>query len=126
MVDYVTTVRVLLKESRAPLANVRVALFDRDEHSDDDQLGEGRTNQFGEVTFKYNTRDFADGVSGQDDGFKLRDGDTVPDLYPVIYDSNGEVVVCKRDEATINKASLHILLLVDQELAATHGLLVSE
>lgn len=126
MVDYVTTVRVLLKESRTPLANVRVELFDRDERSDDDKLGEGRTNPFGEVTFKYATRDFADSVTGQDDGFRLRDSDTVPDLYPVVYDNNGEVVLSKRDEATRNKASLNILLLVDQQLAAAHGLLVSE
>lgn len=120
--DYETTVRVLLQESRKPVANVRVELFDRDEHSEDDKLGAGVTNAFGEVTIKYETKHFADNPLGHDDGFRLIGKDTVPDLYAVVYDANGEVVVSKREEATENHAPLHILVLLDEETAARHQL----
>ncbi len=122
--DYVTTVRVLIRETRQPLRNIKVELFDRDEYSSDDSLGVAHTNQFGEATFKYTTRDFADNLIGSDDqrvGLAAN-RDTVPDLYPVVYNSRGEVVICNRDEATRNTASLHILLLVDDAVAQAQGL----
>ena len=121
--DYVTTVRVLLRESRQPLANVKVALFDRDEKSADDKLGETLTNAFGEATFKYTSRDFADSPLGHDDGFKLLDSDTVPDLYAVVYGPAGQEVVNMREEATQNKAALNILVTVEQDVALANGLL---
>lgn len=119
--DYVTTVRVLVRETRRPIANARVELYDRDEKSDDDLLGSGITNRFGEVTFKYNSKAFTDGLIGADE--TRLGGDTVPDLYPVVYDAQGGLVVSKRGEATRNKASLHILVLVEQEKALAHKLL---
>lgn len=123
--EYVTTVRLLVQETRQPLPNVKVELFDRDEHSPDDSLGVAQTNPFGEATFKYDTKDFADNVLGTDDeGLKLRgQRDTVPDLYPVVYDSKGQVIVSKRDEATHNNAVLNVLVLIDEATARTHGLL---
>jgi hypothetical protein len=122
--EYVTTVRLLTSETRRPLVNVRVELFDRDEHSADDSLGVAHTNQFGEATFKYTTGDFADNLLGADDEKVKLVGkrDTVPDLYPVVYNSRGEVVLSQRDGATQNKAPLHILVLVDEALAQQHNL----
>jgi hypothetical protein len=51
--------------------------------------------------------------------------DTVPDLYPVVYNAAGTVVLSKRDEATMNKASLHILVLIDEAAASANELGVS-
>lgn len=122
--DYVTTVRLLIRETRQALPNVKVELFDRDEHSPDDSLGTGQTNSFGEVTFKYSTSDFADSALGVDDeGVRVGGSrDTVPDLYPVVYDTQGQVVISRRDEATRNKAALHILVLIDEAVARAHQL----
>ena len=120
--DYVTTVRVLVQETRQPIAGAYVELFDRDEHSEDDKLGEGKTNMHGEVLFKYTSADFRDGLLGGKDETHLGE-DSVPDLYPVIYDATGTLVVSKRGEATNNKASLNILVLVDQSTAVKHNLI---
>ena len=122
--EYVTTVRLLIRESRQPIANAKVELFDRDEHSPDDSLGVARTNNFGEATFKYDTKDFADNRLGADDERRKLVGshDTVPDLYPVVYNADGQAVLSKRDEATNNKASLNILILIDGEVAKANGL----
>ncbi|HLV37076.1 MAG TPA: hypothetical protein VKY59_18280, partial [Spirillospora sp.] len=107
-----------------PLSNVKVELFDRDEHSPDDSLGVARTNKFGEATFKYTTRDFIDSpLGGDDQRLKLiGERDTVPDLYPVVYDSSGQIVITRRDEATRNNAALHLLVLIDEAVANQHGL----
>jgi hypothetical protein len=122
--EFVTTVRLLVRETRRPLSNVKVELFDRDEHSPDDSLGVARTNQFGEATFKYTTHDFIDSpLGGDDQRLKLvGERDTVPDLYPVVYDSRGQVVITRRDEATQNNAALHLLVLIDEAVANQHGL----
>ena len=121
--EYITTVRLLERETRRPLGNVKVELFDRDEHSPDDSLGVLHTNQFGEATFRYATRDFVDSPLGGDDhGIKLRNRDTVPDLYPVVYNSADEIVVDKREEATQNNASLNILVLIDAAVVQQHQL----
>jgi hypothetical protein len=116
--DYITTVRVLLSESREPVAGVKVALYDRDDKSDDDLLGTGTTNKIGEVDFHYRTRDFTDGALGlRDDG-----KDSTPDLYAVVYNAAGDAVLSTRDHATQNKASGHILVLLDETIAQVHKL----
>ena len=122
--DYITTVRVLLAGSRTPLNGVKVALYDRDENSEDDALGVGHTNQFGEVDFHYSTRDFADGFLGTDDqgGVRLRGRDTVPDLYAIVYNQQDEAVISTREKATENKAALNILIEIDETIARAHGL----
>ena len=123
---YTTTIRVLIADSQKPVLGVKVGLFDRDEHSPDDPLGTGSTNRFGEVEFHYRTRDFADDPLGtSDDGIKLLGRDTVPDLYAIIYNREGEVVLSTREQATQNKASLHITVYVDSQLAAQHKLNVA-
>lgn len=122
--EYVTVVRVLVEGTRAPLAGVHVELYDRDERSEDDLLGHGATNQFGEVMFHYTTRDFADSPTGLDDsGLRLRNRDTVPDLYAVVYDAQGNVVLSTRAAATVNKAPEHLLVLISPDVAASHRLL---
>jgi hypothetical protein len=121
--EYITVVRVLVRESRRPLRNIKVELFDRDELSPDDSLGLAYTNKFGEASFKYSTRDFADNPLGADDqplGAIRRD--TVPDLYPVIYNHSDEIVIDMRDEATHNEARLDILVLIDEAVALAHKL----
>jgi len=121
--EYITIVRVLVDGTREPLNGVNVELYDRDERSQDDRVGRGTTNQFGEVTFRYHTRDFSDGPAGLDDsGFWLRNRDTVPDLYAVVYDAQGNVVLSTRAQATVNNAPEHILVLVSPEAAASHNL----
>ena len=122
--EYITTVRVLVDGTRAPLRDVRVELYDRDEHSEDDLLGHGTTNQFGEVMFRYSSRDFADGPGSLDDAlFAVRNRDTVPDLYAVVYDPAGNVVLSTRAEATVNKAPEHLLVLIKPDAAQAHNLL---
>lgn len=121
--EYITTVRVLVRETRQPLANVKVELFDRDERSPDDSLGFLVTNAFGEATFKYTTADFADGFLGNDEGFALGSKrDTVPDLYPVIYNKHDQIVLDQREEATHNNAALMLVVLVDEALVREHHL----
>lgn len=122
--DYITTVRVLIAGSRAPLPGVKVALYDRDEHSEDDALGVGHTNQFGEVDFHYSTRDFADGILGTDDqgGVRMLGGDTVPDLYAVVYNKQDEIIVSTREQAIENKAALNILIEIDEDTARANAL----
>lgn len=123
--EYVTTVRVLVKETRQPLADVPLALFDRDEQSNDDPLGCGLTNRFGEVMLRYETKDFVDGLIGGDEARIGMGGgrDSVPDLYVVLYDKNDKPILSTRDEATINKAAEHLLVLIDEELAKRSGLM---
>jgi hypothetical protein len=122
--EYVTTVRVLVKETRQPLAGITVGLYDRDERSPDDPLGRAPTNQFGEVMFRYHTKNFADGPFGSDDGGVGPAGrDTVPDLFVILYDALGKEIVSTRETATQNSAPEHLLVLVDAELATRHGLL---
>jgi hypothetical protein len=117
MTQFVTTVRLLVSETRKPLANVKVELFDRDEYSADDSLGVGVTNQFGEVTFKYTTKDFTDTLLRTDDKVGVgASADTTPDLYPVVYNSKNEVVVNRREQATQNNAVLNMLVLVDETI----------
>ena len=120
--DYITTVRLLTSESRTPLIGVKVALYDRDEHSPDDLLGTGKTSRIGEVDFRYSTRDFTDGPLGlADDGkIRLRDSDTTPDLYVIVYNANDEVVASTRDDTRDNFAAGHILILLDEEIVQTN------
>ncbi len=123
---YVTTVRVLIADSKKPVIGVNVGLFDRDENSEDDSLGTGTTNKFGEFEFHYKTQDFTDDRLGtSDDGVKILGRDTVPDLYAVVYNREGEAILSTRDHATQNKASLHITVYVEQNLAAQHSLIVA-
>lgn len=123
--DYITTVRVLLAGSHTPLNGIKVALYDRDEFSEDDALGVGHTNPHGEVDFHYSTRDFADGILGTDDqgGVRIFDRDTVPDLYAVVYNRQDEVVISTREQATNNKAALAILIELDEATVQAHALL---
>jgi len=123
---YTTTIRVLIADSRKPVVGVKVGLFDRDEDSADDPLGTGLTNLHGEYEFHYRTRDFADDTLGtSDEGIKLLGRDTVPDLYAVVYNRADEVIVSTRDQATQNKAALHLTVFVESNLAAQHSLNVA-
>lgn len=126
MMKYTTTIRVLIADSRKPVVGVKVGLFDRDENSADDSLGVGSTNRYGEVDFHYRTRDFTDDPLGiSDDGIKLLSRDTVPDLYAVVYNRDGEAIFSTRDQATQNKASLHMTVYLEQHLAEQHNLYVA-
>jgi hypothetical protein len=114
---------VLVRENREPLANVRVELFDRDQHSADDSLGFLITNKTGEVIFKYTTADFADGIMGSDDGFALgKKRDTIPDLYVVVYDKDERIVIDQREETVENFAATHIVVLIDEALVQQYRL----
>ena len=123
MQHYETTVRLLVEGTRTPLADVKVELFDRDEYSADDSLGVGKTNQFGEVTFKYTTKDFTDTLMRTDDKVGFGAGaDTVPDLYAVVYNNQNEAIINRREQATHNNAPLNILILIEEALVSQHQL----
>jgi hypothetical protein len=124
--DYVTTVRVLVTESRKPVINVQVGLFDRDENSPDDVLGIDVTNQFGEVAFRYSTRDFTDDRLGttDDSGVKLLNRDSFPDLYVIVYNRDGEEITSTRDLTVPNKAAQYLTVYVEQRQAIEHNLIL--
>lgn len=125
--EYKTTVRVLLKESRQPLKGVKVGLFDRDEHSEDDLLGAAITNASGEAHFTYTRADFADDALGTADDTRLPHPfgrDIYPDLYAVIYGKDDSVILSQREQATTDNQASVLVVYLDQALAQQHDLSV--
>lgn len=114
---FTTIVKLVLEDSTdTALANVKVALFDRDLISRDDPLGTAVTDEEGEARFQYTSEQFVD----LDD--KLT-GSEFPDLYAVVYDSHGEVVLSTRRDVVPNTARKKITVPVAREMAMERGLL---
>jgi hypothetical protein len=102
----------------APLTNVRLALFDRDENDPDDFLGEGVTNERGEVLLSFDSDRYTD----QEDQEKWRT-ESLPDLYVVVYNADGQVIHSNRPQAQIDKLPRLIQVPIPRELAQENGLI---
>lgn len=114
-----TRVKLVLAETpTTPLAGVRVELYDRDQGDPDDRLGEGVTDAKGEVLFSYDSSLYTDTEDKPD--WRI---DSLPDLYVVVYDKAGQVVLSTRSEALENQLPKLITVPVGRELAEKHRLL---
>jgi hypothetical protein len=104
---YTTCVQVLLADSREPVPNVRVSLFDRDVFSPDDLLGTAETDAKGEANFRFTTDQFVDFEERVD----VRGG-IFPELYAVVYGPDGSELASTRAEAMDNLPRRHITVMV--------------
>ena len=101
-----------------PLSNVRLSLYDRDENDPDDFLSKGSTDDHGEVLLSFDSDRYTD----QEDQEKWRT-ESLPDLYVVVYDPNGQVVLSTRAQAQMDKLPRLIRVTLSRELALKKGLL---
>jgi hypothetical protein len=112
-----TTVRVFLRQQPPlPLTNVTVCLFDRDETNPDDPLGMAVTDGDGQATIYYSLWQCADDEDIPGTTAAL------PELYVVVYDAEGNIVLSTRANA---KRNLHIPLIevgIAPEIALARGL----
>ncbi|HET6764156.1 MAG TPA: hypothetical protein VFH27_10810 [Longimicrobiaceae bacterium] len=110
-----TIVKVVAAEDPTHgIAGIKVALFDRDLVTPDDSLGSGATGEGGEVRFEYTSDQFVD----IDD----RVGGVMPDLYVVVYDGEGKVVMTTREHVVPNTPLKRITVSVSRALLEQHGL----
>ena len=115
---FTTTVTLHTDETPScPLPGIRVALFDRDLLSDDDPLGSALTDEQGDARFLFSAADFAD----LDDRIR----GAAPDLYVIVHDASGNVVLSTRAEAAENAAQKRINVRVPRGVAVQHSLFVS-
>lgn len=106
------------EEPALPLANVRLSLYDRDENDPDDYLAEGVTNDHGEVLLSFDSDRYTD----QEDQEKWRT-ESLPDLYVIVYSSDGQQVLSTRAQAQIDKIPRLIQVSIPQALAQEKGLM---
>lgn len=114
-----TRVRVVLAEdSSVRMPGVRVTLYDRDEGDPDDRLGDGMTDERGEILFSYDSAAYTD--SEDKDDWRIS---SLPDLYVVVTAADGQTVLNLRDQALQNQLPRLITVPVPRALAEQHGLL---
>jgi hypothetical protein len=101
-----------------PLPNVRLSLYDRDENDPDDFLVKGSTDDHGQVLLSFDSDRYTD----QEDQEKWRT-ESLPDLYVVVYDPDGQVVFSTRAQAQIDKLPRLIQVTIPRELALNKGLI---
>ncbi len=75
--DFKVQGRVIERESRKPIAGIRVRAYDKDFFFDD-VLGDATTNDRGEFSITYSKKDFSELFEAQ------------PDLYFLVFDRTGE------------------------------------
>lgn len=109
-----TTVKLILADSREPLAGVRVQLWDRDRITPDDLLGTQVTDSAGEACFDYETEKYLD----LDD----RLGGHAPELYVVVLDTREAPVLSTRTEAAGNSHRRRMTVPVERAMAERAGL----
>jgi hypothetical protein len=113
-----TRVRVFLAEDpQIHLANVRVALYDRDEGDPDDFLAEGVTGQRGETALTFESEDFMD--AEDHDPWRTS---SLPDLYVVVLNAAGAPVFSTRQQYRKDDLPRRLEVGVPQALAEEHGL----
>lgn len=113
---YTTTVKLVLEDAPAQsLANVRIALFDRDVVSRDDALGTAVTDSNGEARFQYSSDRFVD----LDDKLTTE----LPDLYAIVYDQEDQVVLNTRAEVVPNTPRKKITIPIARDIAQRHRLI---
>lgn len=114
--EYRTKVKLFVADSPTEwISCAIVCLYDRDRISPDDQLGMDITDVYGEATFHFRDEDYMD----VDDAL----GGMLPELYVVVFDSEGRAVVSTRDQAQRNAVPDLIRIGVDRELARRHRLI---
>lgn len=101
-----------------PLPNVRLSLYDRDENDPDDFLAEGSTNSRGEVLLSFDSDRYTD----REDQEKWRT-ESLPDLYVIVYNPDGQVVLSTRAQAQIDKLPRVIQISIPRTLALEKKLL---
>ena len=115
----VTRIRLVrATDPQQGLPGVKVALFDRDIQDPDDHLSTGETDAAGEVLFKFDSDQYTDSEDSE-----LWRIDSMPDLYVVIYNRSGEVILSTRSETQENKLPELITVPISEELIQAHGLL---
>ncbi|HEX2189946.1 MAG TPA: hypothetical protein VHG51_13660 [Longimicrobiaceae bacterium] len=114
--EYQTKVKLFVAEAPTDwISGAIVCLYDRDRLSRDDHLGTDVTDAYGEATFRFTEDQFLD----LDD----RLGGSLPELYVMVYDSDGRCVLSTRATAEPNAAPALIRVAVPRDLAREHRLL---
>jgi hypothetical protein len=114
-----TRVKLVVAETpEIALPGVKVALYDRDHASMDDFLGEGVTDDKGELRFVFESEDYTD-----EEDLPLWKVDSLPDLYVMVYSSAGEVLLTTRQEVEANNLPQQLVVGVPHDLARSHGLI---
>lgn len=114
-----TRIRVVLEGSPERwISGVRVALYDRDLDDEDDLLGEEVTNEVGEILFSYDSGLYMD--AEDQDQWRI---DSLPDLYVVVYDDQGKVVLTTRPQTLMDNLPRLITVEVSRDLAEKYSLL---
>lgn len=114
--EYRTRVKLFVAEAPTEwISGAIVCLYDRDRLSRDDHLGTDVTDVYGEADFRFTEAQFLD----LDD----RLGGSLPELYVMVYDSDGRCVLSTRAAAAPNSAPELIRVPVPRELAERHRLL---
>ncbi len=114
--EYQTRVKLFVADAPTEwISGAIVCLYDRDRISRDDHLGTDVTDAYGEATFRFTEDQFLD----VDD----RLGGSLPELYVMVYDSDGRCVLSTRATAVPNAAPNLIRVPVPRDLALRHRLL---
>jgi hypothetical protein len=115
------TIRMKLALDEAPevpLSGVQVALYDRDENDPDDHLDSGVTDAQGEILFKFDSGRYTDAEDGP--SWRL---ESLPDLYVVIYDAQGQRVHSTRPFFMRDALPKRFTITISRALAEENGLI---
>lgn len=112
-------VRLVLEGSpEVRIPGVKVALYDRDIGDEDDPLGEDLTDDVGEILFGFEFDVYTDAEDR--DMWRIS---SLPDLYVIVYDAAGEVVLSTRSQTRVDKLPRLFTVEVSRDLAEAHGLI---
>jgi hypothetical protein len=117
----ILAVRIKLVVAESPetaLPGVKIALYDRDHSSMDDYLGTGITDEKGEVPIAFESDAYTD-----EDDLPLWKVDSLPDLYVMVYNAKGEVILTTRQDTQENQLPQQLVVGVPEEVASRNGML---
>ena len=117
------TTRVKLVLSSSPgtgIPGVKVSLYDRDIHDEDDFLATAVTDDHGEIFFSFDSEQYTD--AEEKELWRL---ESLPDLYLKVYDAQGQMVLSTRSETLEDKLPKLITVPISQELVEKHGLMTN-
>ena len=109
---------ILAGNASRVLPGVKIALFDRDLHDEDDYLGSGVTGENGVVRITFDSDQYAD--NEDQPAWRL---DSLPDLYVRVYNSNGAVVYSTIEKTVADSLPDEITVAIPREVAERHNLL---
>ena len=118
----ILAVRIKLVVAETPevtLPGVKLSLYDRDQQSMDDFLGTGVTNENGECRIVFDSDAYTD-----EEDRPLWRLDSLPDLYVMVYNAQGEVLISTRQHVEDNNLPQLITIGVPEELAKREGLIL--